>query len=42
MSITTEEIDSQPATWAAAMRLIPEATRLLARPGETVRSAARS
>ncbi|HEY3548926.1 MAG TPA: SIS domain-containing protein, partial [Propionicimonas sp.] len=36
MSITTEEIDSQPATWAAAMSLIPEATRLLARPGERV------
>ncbi|MCA0295195.1 MAG: SIS domain-containing protein [Actinobacteria bacterium] len=36
MSITTEEIESQPATWAAAMRLIPEATRLLARPGERV------
>ena len=36
MSITTEEIESQPATWASAMSLIPEATRLLARPGERV------
>ena len=36
MTITTAEIESQPATWAAAMRLIPEATRLLARPGERV------
>jgi fructoselysine-6-P-deglycase FrlB-like protein len=36
MSITTEEIDSQPATWASALALVPEATRLLARPGERV------
>ena len=36
MSITTAEIESQPATWAAALALVPEATRLLARPGERV------
>jgi glutamine---fructose-6-phosphate transaminase (isomerizing) len=36
MTITTAEIESQPATWAAALELVPQATRLLARPGERV------
>ncbi len=36
MSITSEEITSQPAVWRQALERLPEATRLLARPGERV------